>query len=559
MATVLFGKRQLLIGLAVCAFLQVASLRTRRIVPALPDIPIATVGLFEPDGEYPGEAFTNASSVRKWGSWSGSDDNAGTITLGPFPAPRRLRLGIGGYPGHEGNALRLELADQSRSMPLKPADVGERWNIQDFELPAGWEGRPMRIVGTDTAIGVGGWFSITEPVRGGRSEGNNALIRSLAAFAINGLLLGVIYWAAVQLLSRFNWSRGAPAGDEHNAAGAPHPHHAEMPWLAPHWIPLGAGAIVALCGYAAFWAYFVNAIVGVIFSWTVIAAAACTILCDGWPRDRGHPVPSDRMQAGRPRSREITTVLILMLTIGAFHISLLHLFPTSHDFYTLAANRHREAMPSDNELPHTTAQRLFASESLKNPIDEWLSSDRPPLQAGWQLLTWPATKVLGHDRRTASGTSAVWFQLLWIAAACGLLRSFAVERVRAAGWIAALALCGFFVQNTTYTWPKLAAGAFACGAVGVLLFPTAGSGLRRNAMSAAGFAGLAWLAHGGVAFSFLAFLPLLAWRVWRTGWRRWAPAALALAVLVSPWLAYQTFYDPPANRLFKWHLAGQSG
>jgi hypothetical protein len=28
------------------------------------------------------------------------------------------------------------------------------------------------------------------------------------------------------------------------------------------------------------------------------------------------------------------------------------------------------------------------------------------------------------------------------------------------------------------------------------------------------------------------------------------------ALLAAPWLAYQTWYDPPANRLLKWHLAG---
>jgi hypothetical protein len=38
--------------------------------------------------------------------------------------------------------------------------------------------------------------------------------------------------------------------------------------------------------------------------------------------------------------------------------------------------------------------------------------------------------------------------LLWIAAVYGMLRSFAVERRRAAGWVAALSLCGFFLQNT---------------------------------------------------------------------------------------------------------------
>ena len=140
-------------------------------------------------------------------------------------------------------------------------------------------------------------------------------------------------------------------------------------------------------------------------------------------------------------------VLKLMLGIGAFYLCVLHLYPTPHDFYTLAANRHREALPSDNLLPHTMAERLFASESLKNPADEWLSSDRPPLATGWQLLTWPAGKALKVDRRTGSGTAVVWFQLLWIAGAYGLFRSFGLERHRAAGWIASLALSGLFFQN----------------------------------------------------------------------------------------------------------------
>ena len=616
----LFGKRHLLIALAlaICAFLQIASVRTRRIIPARPEVPVATEGFFQPDGEYPGEALANRSGVRAWGSWSGSDDYAGTITIGPFPAPRQLRLGISGYPGHEGNALRAELADGSRVFPLEPADVGERWQLQEFELPAEWENRPMRIIGTDTATGVGGWLALTEPVRGGRGDGNNALIQSLAAFTVNGLLLGLVYCAAAQQLGRIAGGRGAPAPrngrDAHVTsnprAGRPCHHGpgvawASRPWggfdqayrrclslcgmawrntharwhgrparglndseaswrstlrLDPHWIPLGAGAVVAVCGYAAFWAYFAHPIFGMIVSWSAIAAAACATAANLWSANRTQRL---RMTAEKAAGAlfpagEVRTVLLLMVTVGAFYLGLLHLFPTSQDFYTLAANRYREAMPSDNVLPHITAERLFASESLQNPVDEWLSSDRPPLQAGWQLLTWPVSQVLGTAPRTAGGTSAMWFQLLWIAAAYGLLRSFAVERVRAAGWIATLALCGFFLQNTTYTWPKLSAGAFACGAFSLLAFPGRGSSRRANATWAALFAGLAWLSHGGVAFSFLALLPLLAWHIRRGAWRDWRAGTVTLLLLVTPWLAYQTFYDPPANRLFKWHLAGQS-
>jgi hypothetical protein len=70
-------------------------------------------------------------------------------------------------------------------------------------------------------------------------------------------------------------------------------------------------------------------------------------------------------------------------------------------------------------------------------------------------------------------------------------------------------------------------------------------------------AALAWLSHGGVAFSFLAFTPWAAWRAWRGDWRAWTVAAVAFLVLALPWVAYQKFYDPPGNRLLKWHLAGQ--
>ncbi|MBL9211766.1 MAG: hypothetical protein JNL92_14950 [Opitutaceae bacterium] len=515
------GKRLLLLALAVAALLHAASVLSRRVTPAFPGVPCTVTGSFTPDGQYPGEPFASAVGVRLWGSWSGSDDHTGTFELGPFPAPRILRFGAGGYPGGPGNALHVERVDtgERRAVPCGP--LGERWAIVDFVLPAEWAGRPIRLHGADQARGIGGWFAVSEPVRGGRGDGNHALLETLAAWAINAVLLGVLHLAALRVL-------------------------ASRPRLAPHWIPLGAAAVVAAGGYLLFWIYFFHPLAGVIASWGGIAGAAVVVL----RRAPAAPVPEPWVEAA--------TVVKLTLAVGAFHLGVLHLFPTPHDFYTLAANRFREAMPSDNMLPHDIAGRLFAGEPPKNAADEWRSSDRPPLQTGWQLLTWPAGKALGLDRKTFSGTSAVWFQLLWVAGLYGLLRTFGVGPPRATGWVAACALAGFFLQNTTYTWPKLSAGAFASGAFVLLVLPPAGMTSRARGLWASLFAVLGWLSHGGVAFSYLPLLPWIAWRMIRGEGRAWLPGAAVCAAFMLPWMAYQKFYDPPGNMLLKQHLAGQA-
>ena len=80
------------------------------------------------------------------------------------------------------------------------------------------------------------------------------------------------------------------------------------------------------------------------------------------------------------------------------------------------------------------------------------------------MLTWPFGALLGLGETTASATSALWLQSLWVAAAYGLLRTLGVGRQRALAWCTVLAVTGFFLQHTVFTWPKLAAGAFGCGA-----------------------------------------------------------------------------------------------
>ena len=129
-----------------------------------------------------------------------------------------------------------------------------------------------------------------------------------------------------------------------------------------------------------------------------------------------------------------------------------------------------------------------------------------------------------------------------------------VARIRAARLDCSVRPRWIFSENTVYTWPKLSAAAFACGAFGLLVFPTAGPDDHRRRWAAA-LAGLAWLSHGGVAFrssplcrSSLRPIPVIG----ASGGRRRS------SNLVTPWLAYQKCYDPPANRFFKWHLPGNT-
>jgi len=511
------NRSHLLLAVLASAALYVGALVTRPITPSLPGLPAQVGGVFPLDGQYRSEPFAHATGVRLWGSWAGSDANTGALALGPFPAPATLRFAVSGYPTHEGNQLFVEDAVTKARLPVKmDFDVGERWRIVDFSLPPAWVGNPITLNALDETKTLGGWLGVSEPIRGGRGAGSAELLETLAGWSISGLLLGLLWFAALR-------------------------HVTARAWVAPHWAPLVAAAAVAACAYLIFWAFFASALLGKILSVGVLALGAAGAMRPAKSNDQPG---ADAMAAPK-----------LLVVIGIFYLSLLHFFPSSLEFYALAANRPGDQLPGDNTLPQNSAEFLFKGEPLKRPGEDWLSSDRPPLQAGWLLLTWTATAALRLDGRTAGGTAAVWLQLLWTFGAYGLLRTLGLGRARASAWLAVLAFTGFFGLNTIFTWPKLSAAAFACGAVGLWMFPSGPTPRRSEVVLGGALAGLAWLSHGGVAFSFLALVPWLVRRP-RYAWREWALAAAVFVALALPWLAYQKFYDPPGNRLFKWHLAG---
>ncbi len=355
-----------------------------------------------------------------------------------------------------------------------------------------------------------------------------SLALAVLAWAVNGVLLAPIFFAVLIGVRRLSW---IPA-----------------PWAA-----LAAGSGVAGCALVVFWAYFLSPALGVFLSVALVSGSAG--LC--WRSLRG-----SRPQPGGPGRSEVAPVVLLACGAGLFYLGALYLCPAPQAYRAFsdrAANRFISGLPSDNTIPFVLADSVYSGSCSRVLFGDWLTSDRPPLQSGWSLITRPVTDALGLEPALSAGAAGIWMQVLWVAACYGLLRTIGLRPAGGAAAAGALTFTGFFLLNTLYVWPKLGAGALVCGAFClVLLEPPGDPAVQRRRFALAGlWAGLGWMAHGGVAFALLGLAP---WAVSALIRRRAGPWVLAAAVFVLvclPWSAFQRFYAPPGNRLVKWHLAGQ--
>jgi hypothetical protein len=211
---------------------------------------------------------------------------------------------------------------------------------------------------------------------------------------------------------------------------------------------------------------------------------------------------------------------------------------------TTVAMAYRYWLAPDNTVPLLFAQRV-ASQGPLNALllGDWHTSDRPPLQTGFVLMLYPLFGLKSFAYQfLGTVLQALWIPALWI-----LLRSRGVGPTRVLIVVVCTAATGVIFVNTVYVWPKMLAGALVLAALAVVLE-------EGSLVLAAVLVALALLAHGGIAFSMLAFLPL----VWKCRPSKLAVgrALAAGALLYLPWIAYQRFLDPPGDRLLKWHLAG---
>lgn len=373
----------------------------------------------------------------------------------------------------------------------------------------------------------------------------------LALLLLSGCWLALLA-TGFAVISSIRLATKSPEGGEETVHAACYPDSpATQETGAPRdmlLLPARALAATALLGYLLFWIYLWSSALGHVLALASVVGAIALFFA---PKTGSacRRLWLDR----RWRISFSTTAALALLYFG-----LLHLWPHGGDWNWLAAHRYRDPLPMDNILPQLLAERLARGEPLEPFVGDWLSSDRPPLQAAWTLLAGPLLSPSSGLTVDGVGQSfGLWHQLLWWPVALALLQRLGLPLRRSLCAAMPLALTAFLFTNSTYVWPKLSAAAF------VLL---AWLELQRSQVSWArvgAWLALGFLSHGGAAFSIIALGPFLVRRITcgvpAASMSSLARVALVSAVfltIASPWFAYQRWGAPPGNRLLKWHLAG---
>jgi hypothetical protein len=304
----------------------------------------------------------------------------------------------------------------------------------------------------------------------------------------------------------------------------------------------------AVLGYVVFWVFFLlPKLAGKILCYAIFVPCVGVL----WPRWRVKAAFKSTVQ-------QVAEPLFFTVLAGLCYLCFFFLFTSPYtpgSFF--ASNRFfAEVRPGDNVLPYYLADKIYNHLPVRPFIGDWLSSDRPPLQAGIILLERPL--ALLKNPGLSYELFSTGLQCLWIGGVWCVLTALETPRAKIRQVLVLLIFSGFLFYNSVYTWPKLLAAACLLFALALLFDALRGrraltyfeTGLGAVCM------GLAFLAHPGCVFSLLGIGMLVLWFRKLFRWRQLVLAAGMVAVLYLPWTAYQRYIDPPGNRLMKWHLAG---
>lgn len=298
---------------------------------------------------------------------------------------------------------------------------------------------------------------------------------------------------------------------------------------------LGLGVL----GYVLFWIALANyAVFGVV---KIAVLAALLVHC-------GVLVYRRRLRAYRWLAEPL-----IFVTLFALVIVTLGFADGGFDFPGRAAqNRFSHPLPVDNLIPYLVAVALKIGHIASPLFGDWLMSDRPPLQTGLYLLLTLRNSELTYV------VVAVWLQATFLFGVWGL--TVAARVPDAARRVILLACCVLptSIINTFFTWPKLLSVGYLLLVFALLFCRGPENDRERGAFGVliGALTALAVLSHGSSLFALLGFtLVVLAFWAWPPLKTMMWGAVTAVALYV-PWVIYQNVFDPPANRLLKWHFAG---
>lgn len=458
-----------------------------------------------------------------WRSFcSAGDQDTGFAASDPFIADKYAELYVAGYPGLQGLRLHLENLTNHLQLPLQLSQPPrELWQLYYFPLPREWQGQSIRVVADDNNTAPRGWIAFVV-VPKLKSTGNPVFGFRLLLLTLGIFTVTMLPAAAACVLAVRRGIRNV----------------LDLTTLSL--------LTIALVGYVAFWSYFFHRTLGEIYSWSSLLLCVGILAWGLGSRQRRSELASLRV---------MVTPVLLMATATLFIVSLGFIYGKSALLQQYSAERFGPpSLSVDNWVPKILADDVYSSHIPKPMFGDWLSSDRPPLQAGNSL--WNYAWIHG-DRDVAYQILGVILQLTFLAGLWAYLDAAGISRKAAALVMAAALFAGFTIENSFFVWPKLYPVAFLL-LICAYLFTERYSEARRNwrvAVLVGAAAAFAMLCHGGSAFGLfgIALTVLIFRRI--PPLRFICIAAIFASLTYLPWSLYQKYVDPPGDRLLKMHLA----
>ena len=448
---------------------------------------------------------------------------AGALTSSLFAAPDVLGLFVAGNYDGADNQVIIQLDGSRHWRALYLNHSSEPWTLVRWQVPTDWRGKKIRVVAQLGEFTPGVWVGVSSPLECSWPGIFAQQVRAHALIPAYLLHFVLFIFPGLLLVYLLGLHRRLDAA----------------------FTVLISAALGALLGYGAFWVSFLNHEVGMVFGICAIGLSMVAVVAMLIIR---RPF---RQLLSKP---DVVYPLLLMFLVGLLYMALLLLVESTESTHKLARGRLVTVLHGDNTFPKMFADALYRGFREAVRFGNFLSSDRPPLQSGILLIQRPLMSALGvstdfHQQVLGSVAQVTWVPAVW--AVCRLLGLRALRIVVVLGFCT---FSGFFFFNTIHVWPKMLAGSFTVLAVLLVLSPGSHSTVRL--IVAGGAAALGMLAHGGSVFPTLVALVLLLWPRRFPGFARLLAGCLVFGALLAPWFAYQKLYDPPGNRLGKWHLGG---
>jgi hypothetical protein len=315
--------------------------------------------------------------------------------------------------------------------------------------------------------------------------------------------------------------------------------------------------------YFIFWVYLYNNLAGIAFSLMTVGVGLLSL------------VKKRAFFAELAGTTNFYLPLSLTALAGWFYLCVL--FGVGEGNYLHEMHINRRFLPwtmgADNIIALYISDLLYNGDNVRSlnfGMYKWLFTDRPPLFYAVVSYLMPFSFLFGKNYKAIelfgkgnealglfyqfAGTmvQSTWIAGLW--SLCGYFRLKAVETWFVHG---ACILSGFFMYHTLYLWPKVITIPMVVMCFVSLLKRSDEDviGFSRIAVGAAAGA-LAYLFHGGAAFSLLALGTMLLLKPYRPGLKQLAAGFVVFISVLMPWNMYTRFCDPPGNRLFNLHFAG---